>query len=592
MAHAELVLTIAAALTAALALGLLTHRLRLSPILGYLLAGVLLGPATPGALASADLAAQLAEIGVVLLMFGVGLEFHWKDLLAVRGVALPGAVATSAVAAGIGTALAMSAGWGLGEGAILGAGLAVASTVVLVRGLESAGRLEDHAGRVAVGWLVVEDLLAVLVLVMLPALAGTGGGADGPSAPAALALALLKIVLLVAVVLVGGGRAIPWVLLRVARTRSRELFTLTVLSVALAIAVAAAALFGVSMALGAFLAGMVVGQSRMSHQAAADALPLRDAFAVLFFVSVGMLFDPSVLAESPGLVAGALGVVLLAKPATAFLLVVVLGQAPRTALTVAVGLAQVGEFTFILAEVARGLGVLPAAGQSVLVTVALLTISLNPLLLRALPGLERWLAHRPRLWALANRGVRRVGARVGVHSRMRPPGEVHAVVVGYGPVGRTVARILADFHLKPVVVDLNADTVATLAAEGRAAVYGDARRPAVLAAAGVAEAQYLLVTLPDLESRLPIVLAARELNPSIKVLVRARYLTERAALEAVGATAAAYEEAEAAVALAEFLLLEVGASRDRLGAEADRIRSEFAVSRAPHPTDEGPPTAG
>jgi CPA2 family monovalent cation:H+ antiporter-2 len=341
-----LILTLSAGLVAALFFGFLTERLRLSPILGYLLAGIAVGPHTPGFTADAAITAQLAEVGVILLMFGVGLHFRLKDLVAVRRVAVPGAVGQSLVATLLAAGVAHWFGWGLGAGLALGIGLSVASTVVLMRVLADGGLLDSVHGHVAVGWLVVEDIFTVVILVLLPASAavfGGGGGGLGDLA-AALGLALLKVSLLSVVMLLAGARAIPWMLVAVARTRSRELFTLAILAVALAIATVASRVFGVSMALGAFLAGMVVGQSKVSHQAAADALPMRDAFAVLFFVSVGMLFDPGFLLEEPGLVAATLVIVLVAKPLVALLLVELMGYSVRTGLVVAVGLAQIGEF--------------------------------------------------------------------------------------------------------------------------------------------------------------------------------------------------------------------------------------------------------
>jgi CPA2 family monovalent cation:H+ antiporter-2 len=571
-----IVVTLVAGLATALLFGLLTRRLGLSSILGYLLAGVALGPYTPGFVADQAVAAQLAELGVVLLMFGVGTEFHFRDLVAVRWVALPGALGQSAVATVLGTALALSFGWTLGAGLVLGIGLSVASTVVLVRGLVDHGRLDTPEGRVAVGWLVVEDVLTVVVLVLLPALAGIGDVAGS------LGTAVGKMALLGGLVVLAGARPIPWLLTHVARTRSRELFTLTVLVIALAVATVSATVFGVSTALGAFLAGMVVGQSAVSHQAAADALPLRDAFAVLFFVSVGMLFDPGFVVEEPALMLGATAIVLVAKPLAAVAIVLLLGRPPRTGLTVAVGLAQIGEFSFILAEAGRRLGVLPAEGHSVLVGCALVSIALNPLLFRALDPIEAWLRRHPRLWDLLDRRARARGEAINrdvaaARAREAGDGAVDAVVVGHGPVGRTVVRILREFGLAPVVVDLNVDTVAFLERSGQAAVYGDASRAEVLRAAGLAQARYVVVTLPDLASRLPVVVAARDINPRATVLTRARYLAERSMLEEIGADAVAYEEAEAAVRLAELLLREVGADDARIDAEASAIRAELAL---------------
>jgi len=357
-----------------------------------------------------------------------------------------------------------------------------------------------------------------------------------------------------------------------------------VLVVALAVATVSATVFGVSMALGAFLAGMVVGQSKLSHQAAADALPLRDAFAVLFFVSVGMLFDAAFLLAHPGFVLGALAIVLVAKPLVAIGLVAMLGYSSRTALTVAIGLAQIGEFSFILADAGHKLGIMPAAGHSVLVAAALLSITLNPLLFRCLDPIDRWLRAHPRAWRLLNQRAERRGMEANAATADAPETEgARAVVAGYGPVGQTVVRILRDFGIEPVVVDLNVDTVTALSSKGQRAIYGDASRADVLVAAGIERAKYLFVTLPDMGRRIPVVTTAKELNEGLRIFVRARYLAERALLEDVGATAVAFEEAEAAVALARFLLDDVGVGRERIEAEAARIRDELALTHAPAP---------
>jgi monovalent cation:H+ antiporter-2, CPA2 family len=578
-----LIATIAAAFLSAWILGSLAQRLKLSPIVGYLLAGVVIGPYTPGFVADVALAAQLAEIGVVLLMFGVGLHFHPKDLLAVKGIAIPGALVQSFCATLLGVATGLAFGWPPTAGLVLGIALSVASTVVLMRGLEDAQLLSTVPGTIAVGWLIVEDLLTVVVLVVIPAIAGASG-AEGATAArstgflTALAVALGKLAVLVALVLVAGSRVVPWLLERAARLRSRELFTLTVLALAMAIATGAAYFFGASMALGAFLAGMVVGQSPVSQEAAADALPLRDAFGVLFFVSVGMLFDPGFLLREPALVLAALAVVLVGKPLAAIAVVALLGYSARTALVVAIGLAQIGEFSFILGALARHVGLLPAAGASVLVACALVSISLNPLLFRLLDPLERGLRRHPALWRLLNARAQRRGEEVnlGTAETLAHGTGSLAVIVGYGPVGQSVDRALRESGLETVVVDLNLDTVLALGREGRRALFGDASHPDVLRQAGIRRASYLLVTLPHSVNRGPLIAAARNLNPECRILVRARYLRERAELEQAGATTAAFEEIEAAVALTERLLLDFGRDEDTVRRETDRIRKEFA----------------
>ena len=579
-----LIATIAGAFLSAWVLGSLAQKVGLSPIVGYLLAGVVIGPHTPGFVADAALAAQLAEIGVVLLMFGVGLHFHPKDLLAVKGIAIPGALVQSACATLLGVATGLAFGWPVSAGLLLGVALSVASTVVLMRALEDAQLLSTVRGHIAVGWLIVEDVLTVVVLVVIPALAGAaGGGAVASSATssgflAALGLALAKLAVLVALVLLAGSRVIPWLLEQAARLRSRELFTLTVLALAMAIATGAAFFFGTSVALGAFLAGMVVGQSPVSHQAAADALPLRDAFGVLFFVSVGMLFDPGFLLREPALVLAALAVVLIGKPLAAIAVVAALGYSARTALVVAIGLAQIGEFSFILGELARHHGLLPPAGSSVLVACALVSISVNPLLFRLLDPLDQQLRSHPWLWRLLNARSERRGEAVNVGTARAVEKEQNplAVIVGYGPVGQSVDRALREWGLDTVVIDLNIDTVSDLAREGRLALYGDASHTDVLKKAGIARAAYLLVTLPHSVNRGPLIAAARNLNPACRIIVRARYLRERAELDQAGATAACFEEIEAAVALTERLLRDLGTDDVAVERERERIRRQFA----------------
>jgi len=438
----DLILTLSGGLAAALVLGFITQRLGLSPIVGYLLAGTLVGPHTPGFVANAQLAEQLAEIGVILLMFGVGLQFRIEELLAVRRVAVPGAVAQSAVATLLGALVARALGWDWSGGLVFGMALAVASTVVLVRVLSDNNDLHTQAGHIAVGWLVVEDLFTVVALVLLPALVGTA--TSGTPLWMTLGLTALKVTSLVAFTAIVGTRVIPRVLDYVADTRSRELFTLTVLVIALGIAVGSALIFSVSMALGAFLAGMVVGRSEYSLRAASEALPMRDAFAVLFFVSVGMLLDPNALVASPGLVIGAVGVVLIGKPLVALVLVWAMKYPFRTALTVAIALAQIGEFSFILATIGRDLGVLTSEATNALVAASIASIILNPLAYRTIRPIERWLDGHPRLRALLNRETM-IPSEMTAPAALRASDPAHrAVVIGFGPTGRAVVRLLRD----------------------------------------------------------------------------------------------------------------------------------------------------
>jgi CPA2 family monovalent cation:H+ antiporter-2 len=589
MHNVELILTLTGGLTAALVLGYLTRRVGLSPIVGYLLAGLAVGPNTPGFVADRHLAEQLAEVGVILLMFGVGLHFHLDELLAVRRIAVPGAVVQSVVATGLGAVLAWAIGWGWAAGVVYGLALSVASTVVLTRVLSDNNELHTPTGHIAVGWLVVEDLFTVLVLVVLPVLFGPPGG---PALPVALGLAVLKIGLLMALTFPVGGRVIPWLLNKVAETGSRELFTLTVLVVALGIAVGSALLFGVSMALGAFLAGMVVGRSDFSLRAASDALPMRDAFAVLFFVSVGMLFDPAYLVRAPGVVAATLAVVMLGKPAAALAIVLLLGYPVRVALAVSVALAQIGEFSFILAALGTSLGVLPREATGALVAAAIVSISLNPLLYRLVGPAEAWAARRPRLW---RRLTARVRQAAGAGPRTAEPvtdPRFRAVVIGYGPVGRTLVRLLRENGIEPTIVEMNLETVRRLRDEGVAAVYGDAGHRDTLKEAGVARADTLVLSASGLKGAQEVVRVARELNPDVRVLARSAYLRERAELYRAGADAVYAGEGEVALAMAESVLTDLGASPDQIDRERQRVRAElFGESDPAEPPPAAPAAA-
>jgi monovalent cation:H+ antiporter-2, CPA2 family len=571
----DLILTLTGGLAAALVLGYVTQRVGLSPIVGYLLAGILVGPHTPGFVADTAMAEQLAEIGVILLMFGVGLQFHLEELLAVRRVALPGAILQSVVATALGWAVARAFGWDHAAGIVFGIALSVASTVVLIRVLADNRDLHTRSGHIAVGWLVVEDLFTVLVLVLLPSMLGDAATGSQASLGRALLITLLKVSALVAFTAIVGSRAIPWLLDRVAATRSRELFTLTVLVLALGIAVGAAKVFGVSMALGAFLAGMVVGRSEYSLRAASEALPMRDAFAVLFFVSVGMLLDPRAVLETPMLVLATLAVVLIGKPLVAFLVVRVMRYPLRVSLSVSTALAQIGEFSFILAALGRELGVLSGVAVNALVTAAIVSIVVNPLVYRALQPLEQWVARRPTLFRwLDGRGPRREDAAQDQAGEAALDARHRAVVVGYGPVGRTVTRLLRENGVAPAVIELNMDTVRGLRDEGLVAVYGDASKVDTLKAAGADRAASLILSADMNDSR-EVIRLARELNPSIRVLARAPYLHQRRDLEEAGANAVIAAEGEVALALTEAILSRLGATPEQMDRERSRVRAEL-----------------
>jgi CPA2 family monovalent cation:H+ antiporter-2 len=481
------------------------------------------GPHTPGFVADASLASQMSEIGVILLMFGVGMHFHPKELLRVWRIAVPGAVAQSAFAAAAGWGLALAFGWGHKAGLVFGMALAVASTVVLMRMLVEQGRLDGRDGHVAVGWLIVEDLFTVAALVVLPAIAVELAGAA--STAQALGLALGKVVLFAVLVWALGTRIVAAAMERVARTRSAELFTLGVFVLALGIAVLAAEVFNVSVALGAFFGGLVVGQSRFGPQAAADIAPFRDVFSALFFVSVGMLFNPWFVLEEPLLFLGALAIVLLLKPLVAVAIVRLLRDPPRTALTVAVGLAQIGEFSFILATLGMQRGILPQAGFDAVVAVALASIAVNPLLFRALAAWEK----RRRAAALE------ATTPPAVPPQSAPAPGAPVVITGTTAVGKRLIERCAREGLPLTVVTQDLEALEELRERGVGAVYGDAAQPEVLRAAGLADAKMIVVTNPSLMEKLRICGAARAVSPRIAIVATAAGEAERAWLQEVGA---------------------------------------------------------
>ena len=529
----NLINTIAAALGLALVLGFLATRVRLPALVGYLLAGVVIGPYTPGFVADAAMASQLAEIGVMLLMFGVGLHFSLGDLLAVRKIAVPGAVVQIMVATALGMAVASWWGWSLGGTLVFGIALSVASTVVLLRALETLGILDTYTGRIAVGWLVVEDLAMVLVLVLLPPLSGVLGGnaaaATSVSIWQTLGWTLLQVGGFVALMLVVGRRVFPWVLWQAARTGSRELFTLCVVAAAVGIAFGSAVLFGVSFALGAFFAGMVMRESEFSHRAAQESLPLRDAFAVLFFVSVGMLFNPSVMWERPLQVLAVVAIIIVGKSLAAAALVLAFRYPLHTALTVSASLAQIGEFSFILVGLGASLGLLPPEGASLVLAGALISIALNPLVFRAIAPLQKWLLARS---ALARRLEQRDDplAELPTSTDERYLAR-QVVLVGYGRVGRRVASVLAAHNIPLVVAEQNRELVEKLRAQGMAAVFGDAVEPAVLIQAHIARAHMLVIATPDTLNVQQIIATARLLNPGIETVVRSHGEEEAVRLE-------------------------------------------------------------
>ena len=520
-------------------LGFITQKLRLSPLVGYLLAGILVGPYSPGFEADASTAAQCAEIGVILLMFGVGLHFHLKDLLAVGAIALSGAaVQISAATLASMVLLHYFFGFSLMSGAIFGMAISVASTVVLTRVLTDNHQLHTHTGHVALGWLVVEDIFTILLLVLLPAVLSPGG-----EFWSALGLTLLKLAGLTAFTLIVGQKLIPLFLGYVARTGTRDLFTLAVIALALGIAVAAAYVFDASMALGAFLAGMVVGQSEFSARAAAEALPLRDAFAVLFFVSVGMLFEPVALLTDWPLMLVTLFVIMIIKPLGALAMTTLFRKPLRLGLAVSASLSQIGEFSFILAAMGISLGIFDARVNNAIIPAAMISITLNPIIFRKLEGVARWIE-----------GKRKNGAPAeSAPETAMDDGKPHVVVIGYGPVGRSCCSILRESGITPVVVEMNIDTVRKERGKGLPIIHGDASQAEVLREAGLEKAEALLLTTPSIPAS-DVAAIASAVNPDVRILVHTSFVGDARKLRQQGVTAVFSGEREVALGLSAYAL--------------------------------------
>ncbi len=531
----SLIATIAAAFGLAMVFGLLASNLRMPPLVGYLLAGILIGPFTPGFVADVGLAGQLAEIGVMLLMFGVGLHFSLQDLMAVRRIAVPGAIVQITVATVLGLLIARFWGWSLGGALVFGLCLSVASTVVLLRALESKGLLKSINGQIAVGWLVVEDLVMVLVLVLLPALAGVLDAADGAAAASGgeiwqtVGLTLAKVTAFIVFMLVVGRRLLPKALWWVARTGSQELFTLSVVAVAVGVAFGAAKLFDVSFALGAFFAGMMMRESEFSHRAADESLPLRDAFAVLFFVSVGMLFDPAVIWQQPVKLLAVVAIILVGKTLAAIGLVLLMRYPLNTALTVGASLAQIGEFSFILAGMGVALNLMPVEGQSLVLAGALISIALNSALFAAVEPAQRWMRERS---AWARRLEQRDDPLAELPMSTDPALLSRQVVlVGYGRVGRRIAQLLREQHIPYVVAEQNREIVDALRKQGVPAVFGDAQTAEVLIQAHISRAAVLVVAISHALDVRKMVEIGRTLNPALQVVLRSHSLEEAALLQ-------------------------------------------------------------
>ena len=568
-----LIATIVAGLCLAFVLGAVANRFRMPPLVGYLVAGVLVGPNTPGFVADQSLATELAEIGVILLMFGVGLHFSLKDLLSVRAIAVPGAIAQMAVATALGAGLAWLLGWSLGAGVVFGLALSVASTVVLLRAMQERRLIETEKGRIAVGWLIVEDLAMVLALVLLPALSGVLGGQAADAAHATspavaawlgngiagvIVLTLAKVAAFVVVMMVVGRRVIPWVLHYVAHTGSRELFRLAVLAIALGVAFGAAKLFGVSLALGAFFAGMIMSKSEFSHRAAEESLPLRDAFSVLFFVSVGMLFDPFGLVDNIWPVLATLAIIIFGKSLAAFLIVIAFRYPASTALIISASLAQIGEFSFILAELGVGLNLLPEAGRDLILAGAILSIVLNPL-----------------IFALVDRlAARMSGPRPAVSIESAAPETLstlsgHTILIGYGRVGSLIGQTLKKSDAPFLVVEDSDKRLARARADGIEAISGNAANEKTFALTNPAAARRLILAVPNAFEAGQMVLRARAANPDIEIIARAHSDAEVEHLTGLGANAVVMGEREIARGIVEHMQL--GSAEPKL---ADEDESE------------------
>jgi CPA2 family monovalent cation:H+ antiporter-2 len=535
--YTPLIGTIVAGIVLAFLFGTIMARLRLPALVGYVLAGVLIGPFTPGYVADQGLANELAELGVILLMFGVGLHFSLKDLMAVRNIAIPGAIVQIAVATLLGMGLAYGLGWTFAGGFVFGLALSVASTVVLLRALQELRLIDTDRGRIAVGWLIVEDLVMVLALVLLPAIGGTGGG-GGMALALTLAVTIGKVAAFVAIMLVVGRRLIPWLLHVTARSGSRELFRLSVLAIALGVAFGAAMLFGVSFALGAFFAGMILAESPLSQRAAEETLPLRDAFAVLFFVSVGMLFNPHVVADAPLALLGTFAIIVVGKSVAAFVIVRLFGRDRRTGLTIAASLAQIGEFSFILATLGTQLEILPGTGRDLILAGAILSILVNPLLFRLIDRV----------------GAKAVEGADGHALGARPQGALsgHIVLVGYGRVGAHLGQALIEARERVVIIDAERDRAALPEPDDRIElVTGNAADPATLRRARLEEARLLFVAIPHAFEAGQIIMQGRRINPALRIVARAHTDDEIAHLNRCGSDATIMGEQEVARRMTE-----------------------------------------
>jgi CPA2 family monovalent cation:H+ antiporter-2 len=591
-----LLYNLAAAFAVAFLFGFIASRLKLPPLAGYLLAGVALGPHSPGFVGNVDMAGQLAEIGVVLLMFGVGLHFSPGDLMRVKRIAMPGAALQMLIATLLGVGLALSWDWTLPAAIVFGISLSVASTVVVLRVLEARGLLDSNDGRIAVGWLVVEDLAVVMVLVLLPSILTSAGantaitGGSSTSLPVTILLTLLKVGAFIVLMGLVGRRAVPWLLTHVARSGSRELFTLAVLAVSLGVAVGAATLFGVSFALGAFVAGVVISESDLSYRAGADALPMQDAFAVLFFVSVGMLLDPSVFLTAPGRVAATVGVILLGNAVVAAVLMTLFRHPLGASLRLGASLGQIGEFSFILAGLGVTIGVLPEVGRSLILAAAFATIVLNPIVFYLMGKFADSLARFPRL---LDRLERQKAPRMVATDLFVAQVKGHAILIGYGRVGRTIGDAFTRVGRPFIAIEQDRRTVEAMRTVGVATIYGDATRPGMLELANPHLASLLVIASPDPYHARHVIELVRKKNPKIDIVVRTHSDTEQEMFEALGVSKALMGERELAFGMAYHALRSLGYDDDRADVVVtglrggDRMHTREFSSLMPPPTPSG-----
>lgn len=562
MHELTLLVEIAVALVVAFLGGLIARRLGLPTIVGYLLGGIAIGPFTPGFVGDTETISQLAELGVIFLMFGVGLHFSLKDLWKVRAIAIPGALGQMTLATLLGVGLSQTWGWSIPAGIVLGLAISIASTVVLLRGLMDNGLLNTPHGQAAVGWLVLEDLATVLILVLMPSLANTTQQFDWQQ----LGLTLLKAGVFIALVLFLGTKLIPWLLLRIAHTRSRELFILSILTISLGTALGAAEIFGVSLALGAFIAGVVVSESPLSHQVGADIVPFREAFAVLFFVSIGMLVNPAYLLANIGPVLALTALIVIGKPLITLLLGLIFPWAARTGLVVAAGLSQIGEFSFILGQAGVKLGILGQDEYSLILAGALLSITINPFMFRSVTPVEKWLRRRAKLWKLLDRSVQ--FADTDKHMTG------HVVIVGYGRVGRHIVNLLERIEIPFLVVDADSTRIEELTQQGAQALYGDAANSEVLTHAGLSQARALVVAGPDESSSELVVAAARDLAPKLPIIARATTTEGVKRLTRLGAQHVIHPELEGGLEIVRYTLLQLGFPLHEIYRYKDAVRSD------------------